>query len=158
MVTGSSTYPTAEENELRNLSEQKTSCWMLRGHSELLNSKHATLKSRSIRRGKGDFVYCDPTYTVAHDNNGFVRYNERNFSWRDQERLAAAIKRAHDRGASVLLSNAHHSDISDLFRAPRRSVLRRTSRISRDVSCRVGVAEYLFFWPGQISKRPMKAV
>ena len=103
--------------------------------------------------GKGDFVYCDPTYTVAHDNNGFVRYNEKNFSWRDQERLASAITRAHRRGASVLLSNAHHFDIKDLFEAPKRWVLRRTSSVCRDIAYRADVAEYLFFWPGRNGQR-----
>jgi DNA adenine methylase len=98
---------------------------------------------------KGDFVYCDPTYTVAHDNNGFVRYNEKNFSWLDQERLASAITRAHRRGASVLLSNAHHCDIKRLFVAPKRWVLRRASSVCRDIAYRANVAEYLFFWPGR---------
>jgi len=48
---------------------------------------------RVIREaGAGDVVYCDPTYTVAHSNNGFIRYNENNFSWRDQERLIIAAE------------------------------------------------------------------
>jgi DNA adenine methylase len=97
----------------------------------------------------GDFIYCDPTYTVAHDNNGFVRYNERNFSWVDQGRLAAAIKKANRRGCTVLLSNAHHSDVRSLFDAPKRWTLMRNSAVSADPTFRRPVAEYLFFWPGR---------
>ena len=57
---------------------------------------------------KGDLVYCDPTYTVAHNNNGFIRYNERNFSWEDQKRLSRSCHSAAARGALVIVSNAYH--------------------------------------------------
>ncbi len=67
------------------------------------------------RTGSGDLVYCDPTYTAAHNNNGFVRYNERIFSWMDQVRLAAAAQRAASRGAHVIVSNASHADITRLY-------------------------------------------
>lgn len=63
----------------------------------------------------GDFVFCDPPYTVAHNNNGFVRYNERMFSWEDQVRLKATLIRASSRGVLILLTNAAHSSIKDLY-------------------------------------------
>lgn len=63
----------------------------------------------------GDLVYCDPTYTVAHNNNGFVRYNQRNFSWEDQERLAQVAACAAQRGALVLISNADHAGVRALY-------------------------------------------
>src|ERR1035438_9470931 len=69
--------------------------------------------------GPGDLVYCDPTYTVAHNNNGFVRYNERNFSWDDQKRLANTCQRLAREGATVFVSNADHDDIVRLY-GPRR--------------------------------------
>lgn len=65
--------------------------------------------------GENDFVFADPPYTVKHNNNGFVKYNERLFSWSDQERLKAALHRAADRGARVLVSNADHPSIRELY-------------------------------------------
>jgi DNA adenine methylase len=68
--------------------------------------------------GRGDLVYCDPTYTVAHNNNGFVTYNERNFSSGDQRRLAALCRRLVKRGATVIVSNAVNDEILDLYSCP----------------------------------------
>jgi len=91
----------------------------------------------------GDVVYCDPTYTVTHNNNGFRRYNEKNFSWEDQERLAKAAARATRRGASVLVSNAHHFEIFRLYRGSQFLSLARPSTLSADPSKRREVTEFL---------------
>lgn len=63
----------------------------------------------------GDFVFADPPYTVRHNFNGFVKYNEKLFSWQDQERLAKALIRAKKRGVHILSTNANHSSIRELY-------------------------------------------
>jgi DNA adenine methylase len=96
---------------------------------------------------KGDVVYCDPTYTVAHNNNGFIRYNERNFSWADQERLSLSCRLAADRGALVIVSNAHHAEVLELFSPPRYIAVERTSCLCPEVKHRRSVCEYIFVFP-----------
>lgn len=64
----------------------------------------------------GDFIFADPPYTTQHNLNGFVKYNENLFQWRDQERLANALKRAKGRGAKFLVSNADHESIVALYK------------------------------------------
>lgn len=95
------------------------------------------------RAGPGDAVYCDPTYSVAHENNGFVRYNERNFSWADQERLAAAAFRAYKRGVLVIVSNAHHQSIRALYSQVAAKRVTRKSLVSTRPDARRTVHEYL---------------
>jgi DNA adenine methylase len=92
---------------------------------------------------EGDVVYCDPTYTVAHEHNGFVRYNERNFSWTDQMRLAAAALRAYERGALVIISNAYHSSIRQLYKEFTARRFTRKSLVSASADARKTVHEYL---------------
>lgn len=65
---------------------------------------------------KGDFIFVDPPYTVKHNLNGFVKYNEKLFSWDDQIRLSKALARATSRGAKILLTNADHPSILDLYK------------------------------------------
>jgi DNA adenine methylase len=64
---------------------------------------------------KGDFLFVDPPYTVNHNLNGFLKYNEKIFRWEDQIRLKEALQRAIIRGVSVLMTNADHPSIRDLF-------------------------------------------
>jgi DNA adenine methylase len=92
----------------------------------------------------GDVIYCDPTYTVAHSNNGFVRYNENNFSWLDQQRLLNAAKQAINRGATVIISNAFHLSIHRLYANWERITLKRVSTICPDSNYRKDVKESLF--------------
>jgi DNA adenine methylase len=65
--------------------------------------------------GVGDFVFVDPPYTVKHNYNGFVKYNETIFSWDDQVRLRDAVNRAQKRGAKLLVTNACHDCIKELY-------------------------------------------
>jgi len=94
--------------------------------------------------GSGDVVYCDPTYTVVHETNNFIRYNESNFSWADQQRLAEAAKRAYNRGVLVLVSNASHSSLTELYSPFEPIRIARKSRVSRKIESRRLVNEFLF--------------
>jgi DNA adenine methylase len=64
---------------------------------------------------RNDLVFADPPYTVRHNLNGFVKYNETLFSWDDQVRLAKVLHKAKDRGVKIVLTNANHSSIRDLY-------------------------------------------
>lgn len=64
---------------------------------------------------QGDFLFVDPPYTVRHNMNGFIKYNQKIFAWDDQVRLRKALERAVDRGVSFAMTNANHESIRDLY-------------------------------------------
>ncbi len=65
--------------------------------------------------GAKDLVFVDPPYTVKHNLNGFIKYNETLFSWDDQIRLRDSIVRAKKRGARILVTNAYHKSVIQLY-------------------------------------------
>jgi DNA adenine methylase len=92
----------------------------------------------------GDLVYLDPPYTVAHENNGFVKYNSQIFSWDDQRRLAETAQHLAEKGCHVLISNAHHPSIRELYDGFRQYRVDRQSRVAADPDKRRVVSEYIF--------------
>ena len=94
----------------------------------------------------GDLIYCDPTYTVAHNNNGFIRYNEKNFSWDDQKRLANSCKSASHRGAFVIVTNAVHNEILTLFNPTTHTIVNRYNCLCPIPKFRGYIEEYLFIY------------
>ena len=64
---------------------------------------------------KGDLIFADPPYTVLHNQNCFLKYNEILFSWSDQLRLANSLKSADKRGVIVIATNANHSSVRELY-------------------------------------------
>lgn len=93
----------------------------------------------------GDFVFIDPPYTVKHNANGFVKYNESIFSWEDQERLARVVKEKADTGASIIVTNAFHPTVIDLYKGFAKVVpVDRASILSGDKAYRGRTQEALF--------------
>ena len=98
---------------------------------------------RQARRG--DVVFFDPPYTVAHGNNGFVKYNAKIFSWADQVRLAKVASRLKRIGVNVIVSNADHPTIRELYGQFAVKVIDRHSVMSASPDFRRPVRECLFF-------------
>ena len=92
----------------------------------------------------GDLVYFDPPYVTGHNNNGFVDYNEVLFSWRDQVRLARRAEILRKSGVFVLVSNANHDAIKDLYPNFERVTVERRSNIASNSNSRGLVTESLF--------------
>lgn len=100
----------------------------------------------TVRRAKpGDLIYFDPPYTVAHNNNGFVKYNASIFSWKDQERLAAVAQDMRRKGCHVVVSNADHDCIRNLYRGFETMVIERHSIIGGGRAYRKPITEALFW-------------
>lgn len=129
---------------------------MVIGESESFLAASKALRSADIRvcdfaetidrAGNGDFLFVDPPYTVKHNMNGFVKYNEKIFSWSDQVRLRDAVLAASKRGAAVVVTNADHESLHDLYATDfgYRS-LSRSSILSGLSSGRGRTTEALFF-------------
>ncbi|MHB1463361.1 MAG: DNA adenine methylase [Armatimonadota bacterium] len=108
---------------------------------------HADFEEAVADAREGDLVYFDPPYTVRHDNNGFLRYNEAIFSWEDQQRLAVVAHQLVERGVHVYISNAAHESVIELYNGFNAIELTRASCISATPAHRTKVKEYLFYSP-----------
>lgn len=128
-------------------------------HLTTIDEEHLYLASSALRDAKlmsgdfeantrdarnGDVVYFDPPYTVAHGLNGFVKYNERIFSWSDQERLAEYASTLANRGCRVIVSNADHESLHALYRGFQCHIIKRPSVIAASSSHRRQITECVF--------------
>lgn len=97
---------------------------------------------------RDDLVFLDPPYVTGHNNNGFIDYNERLFSWADQVRLAKAARSLVRRGAHVIVTNAYHDDIVDLYADFNLATISRASTLAANPEKRGRVSEALFWMHG----------
>ena len=92
----------------------------------------------------GDFAFLDPPYTVAHNKNGFIEYNQKIFSWEDQERLAGRIKLIMKKNAKFIMTNAYHDSIRKLYKGiGKQFEIERYSTISGVMNSRFKISELI---------------
>jgi len=111
--------------------------------TELYSSDFEAIINKAQRN---DLLYIDPPYTVRHNNNAFIKYNEKLFSWDDQKRLFNALKRAKAKGAKIVVTNACHESIKELYKNNFTfHKVSRTSLISSKVDSRKKFEELVIF-------------
>jgi len=94
---------------------------------------------------KNDLVFLDPPYTVSHNNNSFIKYNQKLFSLEDQYRLSVLIDFIKSKGAFYILSNAAHIKVAKIFeKGDTKIVLERASVVGGREAQRDIIKEYLF--------------
>jgi len=92
-----------------------------------------------------DLVFLDPPYVTGHNNNGFVDYNETLFSWDDQIRLAEVANELAELGAHVIVTNACHNDVLNLYGGFRIKVVTRHSTLASNKDFRGKVSEAVMY-------------
>jgi len=65
--------------------------------------------------GDNDLVFADPPYTISHNQNSFIKYNEQLFTWNDQERLLESVCAARDKGAKIIVTNANFEPLKEKY-------------------------------------------
>jgi DNA adenine methylase len=106
---------------------------------------HSDFAKAVAHAKKGDLVYLDPPYTVAHENNGFVKYNAKIFSWEDQIRLADVAQELAKKKCKVIVSNAYHKSILRLYPRFSFAVIERQSVMAASSRFRRQIQECIFF-------------
>jgi DNA adenine methylase len=100
-------------------------------------------KTACKRIKKNDFVFIDPPYTVAHENNGFVQYNQSIFSWKNQIQLSEITQKLDQKGAHFIVTNAYHTSIKELYTVGSQSPISRSSVIGGKGATRTTYNEIL---------------
>lgn len=86
--------------------------------SNALKNTYFSIKDfKKIKKSikEGDFIFFDPPYTVAHENNGFIHYNQSLFAWKNQIQLSNLLDEIKEKNANFLITNAAHRSIYDLY-------------------------------------------
>jgi DNA adenine methylase len=114
---------------------------LLKGEVTLL---HGDFESSLDGARRGDLVYLDPPYVTGHSNNGFVEYNEVLFNWDDQVRLARVARRLAAAGVQVMVSNAWHESVLQLYKGFRVTQISTHSSMAGASAKRTRVSEAVF--------------
>lgn len=107
----------------------------LRAAGESLTRAETTLAAEDFeaaldRCTEGDFAFVDPPYALSKTRQSFSEYHSSLFSWEDQIRLSACVRRAANRGAKIIVTNVSDPAVRELYRGLAIQTLSRHSSMS----------------------------
>ncbi len=95
----------------------------------------------------GDYIYLDPPYLPVSEYSDFKRYTKEQFYEEDHVELADEIKRLHDLGCYVLLTNSNHPLVYDLYRGFDIEIVKTRRNINKNADKRVGEDVVIYIPP-----------
>lgn len=105
-------------------------------NAQIIQADYKTILNKYVQ--SGDFVYLDPPYLPISKYSDFKRYTKEQFYEEDQIELANEVRRLHDLGCHVLLSNSNHELIHELYSDYKITVHQTKRYISRNPATRTG--------------------
>nr|AFK25017.1 DNA adenine methylase [uncultured archaeon] len=117
--------------------------------SHILQSKRISISCRDFSSvlqdaKKGDFVYFDPPYQPVSKTANFTSYTNRDFTYKDLQKLVDVSEKLSDRGCKVLHSNSNSKEVRKLFSKDWKVIEISANRaINSDSTKRTGQTELL---------------
>lgn len=118
-----------DEDGLRAASYLLSRATIVLGDYKKVLSEHAR---------SGDFVFLDPPYLPVSAYADFKRYTKEQFYEEDHVELAAEIKRLHELGCYVLLTNSNNPLVHELYGRYKKYVVETKRHISCNGQRRTG--------------------
>ena len=95
----------------------------------------STLKTHAK---EGDLVFLDPPYLPVSEYSDFKRYTKEQFYEEDHIELGNEVKRLHELGCHVILTNSNHPLVHDLYGEFNIEVIKTRRSINSNSAKRVG--------------------
>ncbi len=86
----------------------------------------------------GDFIFLDPPYLPVSEYSDFKRYTKEQFYEEDHVELASEVRRLHELGCHVILTNSNHILVHELYADYKIVVIQTKRYISCNGSKRKG--------------------
>jgi DNA adenine methylase len=118
-----------DEDNLRAVSRVLEQTHIVHGDYKTVLNKYAEA---------GDFIFLDPPYLPISKYSDFKRYTKEQFYEEDQIQLSEEVKRLHELGCHVLLTNSNHPLVHELYSDFEISVHQTKRNINSNGSKRTG--------------------
>ena len=86
----------------------------------------------------GDFVFLDPPYLPISQYSDFKRYTKEQFYEEDHIELAAEVRRLHEIGCNVVLTNSNHPLVHELYSNFKIEIIQTKRHINSNAAKRTG--------------------